>query len=53
MCDQYTAQGEAFSRSILEGTPAPTPLEDSLANMAVIEALFRAEKSGRWEQPEL
>ncbi len=53
VCDQYTAQGEAFSRSILEGAPAPTPLEDSLANMAVIEALFRAEKSGRWEQPEV
>jgi predicted dehydrogenase len=52
VCDQYTAQGEAFSRSILEGTPAPTPLEDALANMAVIEALFRSEKSGRWEQPE-
>lgn len=52
VCDQYTLQGEAFSRSILEGAPVPTPLEDSLANMAVIEALFRSERSGRWEQPE-
>ena len=52
VCDQYTAQGEAFSRSILEGAPVPTPLEDALANMAVIEALFRSEKSGRWERPE-
>ena len=52
VCDQYTAQGEAFSRAILEGTPVPTPLEDALANMAVIEALFRSEKSGHWEQPE-
>jgi predicted dehydrogenase len=52
VCDQYTLQGEAFSRSILEGTPVPTPLEDSLANMAVIEALVRSEKSGRWERPE-
>ena len=52
VCDQYTMQGEAFSRSILEGAPAPTPLEDALANMAVIEALFRSEKSGGWEQPE-
>jgi predicted dehydrogenase len=26
-CDQYTAQGEAFSRAILEGTPVPTPPE--------------------------
>jgi len=52
VCDQYTAQGQAFSRAILEGAPVPTPLEDALANMAVIEALFRSEKSGQWEQPE-
>jgi predicted dehydrogenase len=52
VCDQYTAQGEAFSRSILEGAPVPTPLEDALANMAVIEALLRSEQTGRWEQPE-
>ena len=52
VCDQYTAQGEAFSRAILEGAPVPTPLEDALANMAVIEALFRSGKSGLWETPE-
>ena len=51
ICDQYTAQGEAFARAILEGTPVPTPLEDALANMAVIEALFRSEKTRQWEQP--
>jgi len=26
-------------------------LEDSIRNMAVIEAVFRSGKSGRWEQP--
>lgn len=47
--DQYTLQGDAFSRAIREGTPPPVPLEDSVKNMAVIDALFRAAESGRWE----
>jgi predicted dehydrogenase len=50
-CDQYTLQGDAFSRAIREGTPPPVPLEDSLKNMAVIDACFRAAESGRWETP--
>jgi predicted dehydrogenase len=48
-CDQYTIQGDLFSRAILEGTEVPVPLEDAARNMAVIEAVFRSEKSGRWE----
>lgn len=38
--DQYTIQGEEFSAAIRNGTAAPYPLEDSLANMAVIEAVI-------------
>jgi predicted dehydrogenase len=41
-CDQYRIQGELFSKAIREGGDVPTPLEDSLANMAVIEAIFSA-----------
>jgi len=41
-CDQYTLQGDAFSRAILDGTPPPVPLEDALANMKVIEDLVRS-----------
>jgi len=51
VCDQYTVQGDAFSRAIREGSEVPVPLEDAIANMAVIEAVFRAGGSGRWEQP--
>ena len=29
-CDQYTIQGDLFSRAIREGGPPPVPLEDSL-----------------------
>ena len=52
-CDQYTVQGELFSRAILDGGPPPVPLEDSLRNMAVIDALFRSAESGAWESPRI
>ena len=51
ICDQYTIQGDLFSRSIRESTELPVPLEGSVRNMAVIEAIFRSAKSGRWEEP--
>jgi predicted dehydrogenase len=50
-CDQYTVQGDAFSRAIRDGGEVPVPLEDAIANMAVIEAIFRSAQSGRWEEP--
>jgi predicted dehydrogenase len=53
VCDQYTVQGDAFSRAIREGREVPVPLEDAIANMAVIEAVFRAGESGKWERPEV
>jgi predicted dehydrogenase len=51
VCDQYTRQGDAFSRAILEGGEVPVPLEDAIRNMAVIEAVFRSAESGKWEKP--
>jgi predicted dehydrogenase len=51
VCDQYTIQGDLFSRAILDDGPEPTPLEDSLNNMRVIDAIFRSGESGRWEIP--
>src|SRR5882762_3612799 len=52
ICDQYTVQGDAFSRAIREGGEVPVPLEYAIGNMAVIEAVFRAADSGGWERPE-
>jgi predicted dehydrogenase len=49
-CDQYMLQGDEFSRAIREGTAPPVPLEDSVRNMAVIDACFRAAESARWER---
>lgn len=50
--DQYTMQGDAFARAIQEDTEVPMPLEDSIGNMAVIDAVFRSAQSGQWEIPE-
>jgi predicted dehydrogenase len=50
-CDQYTIQGDLFSRAIRQGGPPPVPLEDALKNMAVIDAIFRSAETGQWAQP--
>ncbi len=50
-CDQYTVQGDRFSKAILEDSEVPTPLEDAVKNMRVIEALFRSAETGQWEKP--
>ncbi len=48
VCDQYTIQGDQFSQAILNNTRVPTPIEDAVANMKVIEAIIRSAKSGTW-----
>jgi predicted dehydrogenase len=49
VCDQYTIQGDLFSRAIREGGEVPTPLEDSVRNMKVIEAIVESHGTGRWQ----
>ncbi len=49
VCDQYVIQGDLMSLAILNDTPVPTPIEDSVENMQVIEALKRSNDTGRWE----
>jgi predicted dehydrogenase len=48
-CDQYTIQGDLFSRAIRENIALPVSLEDSIKNMAVIDAVFSSAASGKWE----
>ena len=50
-CDQYTLQGDDFARAVFEGSPVQVPLEDSIQNMAVIDAIFKSAESGQWEAP--
>jgi predicted dehydrogenase len=50
-CDQYRIQGDLFSQAILNHTAVPYPLEQSVRNMAIIDALFRSAETGSWERP--
>jgi predicted dehydrogenase len=47
-CDQYTIQGDLFSKAILDHAPVPVPLEDAVANMNVIEKLRESAGTGSW-----
>jgi predicted dehydrogenase len=47
-CDQYTIQADLFAQAVTLNTEVPWPLERSLENMRVIEALFRAGAERRW-----
>ncbi len=47
--DQYALMFEAFAKALRAGGSAPTPASDAIANMKVIDAMFRSEKSGGWE----
>jgi predicted dehydrogenase len=47
--NQYTILAQLFARAAQSGGPAPIPLEDSIKNMAVLDALRRSAVSGHWE----
>jgi predicted dehydrogenase len=49
--NQYTIQGDLFSRAILTNTGVPEPLEDAVRNMEWIEAVFRSAETGTWASP--
>ena len=46
--NQYTLQGDIFSKSILDNTPVITPLQDAINNMKVIEAINESNLKGSW-----
>ncbi len=48
VCNQYTIQGDLFSRAVLEDRDVPVPLEDAVANMQVINALVCSARSRSW-----
>ena len=47
--DQYGCQFDAFSRAVRAGGPVPTPIDDAVANMAVLDVLFLSAESGVFE----
>lgn len=48
--DQYTLQGDAFSKAILDNTEVPVTVENAIANMRVIDAIFRSAQTNQWEK---
>ena len=47
-CNQYTIQGRLFSEAVRGVTPIEFPLENAVANMKIIDALFRSGEVGAW-----
>lgn len=47
-CDQYVEQAEAFALAVLGEAPLDWGIEDAIANMRVIDAVFASEKAGGW-----
>ncbi len=44
--DPYGVEAERFAAAVLDGEPVPTPPEDAVANLRVIERLFAAAERG-------
>ena len=49
--DQYALQCDAAAAVFLGETPQEFPIEDGIATMRSIDALYRSAASGRWEAP--
>jgi predicted dehydrogenase len=49
-CNQYTIEAERFAAAVLDNSPVPLPLEDSVGNMRVLDAIVRSAASGAWER---
>jgi predicted dehydrogenase len=50
-CDQWGVLCDRFCEAIAKGDSAPVPIEDAVANMRVIDAVFRSAQSGHWQAP--
>lgn len=46
--DQYWLQAEALTKAIVEEEPVPWSLDDAVANLVVIEAIFESAATGKW-----
>ncbi len=47
--DQYTLQGDAFAKAILDDVQTPTTIMDAWDNMHVIDALVKSAETGNWQ----
>lgn len=47
-CDQYTIQGDLFSLAIINDADIPTPFEDAVANMKIINKIIESSGTNSW-----
>ncbi len=50
VANHYTLQAQAFSEAIRSGKAPTNDIRSAVCNMRVLDALFRAAESARWEQ---
>ena len=51
ICNQYKIQGDLFSLAVINNEKVPTPLEDAIANMKVLEAVIQSADNESWCMP--
>ncbi len=49
-CDQYTFQAENFALAVLGEKPLAYGVEDAIAQMRILDAIFQSEKTGGWAE---
>lgn len=49
--DQYTLQADRFVDAIRGAGDVPVSIDDAIANMAVVDAIFRSAETRGWEAP--
>jgi predicted dehydrogenase len=49
IADQYLLEFDTLAQALIEKTEVPNPVSDALANMAVLDSIFKAAASGKWE----
>lgn len=47
ICNQYTIQADLFALAIINNAPVPTPLEDAIYNMIIIEKMKESNEKGQ------
>jgi predicted dehydrogenase len=47
--DHYRNMGDVFANSITQKIDVPTPLNDALANMKIIDAMFTSARNNQWQ----
>jgi predicted dehydrogenase len=48
ICNQYTMQGDLFSLAIINDTEVPTPIQDAVENMKVLEKIIASSEKNCW-----